>query len=73
MIPAKTDPRWRDLVSGKKEVQFTGLATKIFFTRVKLMATKKEEAAVAQAITLAHEFFTKNEASAAADLRLVFG
>lgn len=71
-VPTKSDPRWRDLVSGKKNVQFTGLATRIFFTRVRLMGSKPDDASVQQAIALAHEFFTKNETSAAEDLRLAF-
>jgi hypothetical protein len=72
-VPAKTDPRWRDLVSGKKNVQFTGLATRICFTRVRLIGGKPDDASVQQAITLAFDFFTKNETAAAEDLRLAFG
>ncbi|MFZ5440633.1 MAG: hypothetical protein ACOZQL_11540 [Myxococcota bacterium] len=72
MVPDKMDPRWRDLVSGKKAVQFSGLATRILFTRVRLLGSKPDEASVRQAIALAHDYFEKNEKAAADDLRLAF-
>ncbi len=45
------------------------LASRIMYGQVKLLAKRDP----AQAIRLAHEYFQKNEALAADDLRMVFG
>ena len=73
MVPAKTDPRWRELVSGARQVRFTALATRICFTRVRVLGGRPDEASIAEAIELAHGYFTRNEKRGAEeDLRLAF-
>lgn len=72
MVPERDDPRWRELVTGKRSVAFTALATRIIFTRLKLMGSRRDETSIAQAVALAHDYFTKNQISAAEDLRRAF-
>ncbi len=72
VIPDIKDPRWRALVCGTRPVQFVNLTTRIIFTRVKVLALRKDEGSVQQAISTMHDYFSKNEAAAAQDLKLVF-
>lgn len=67
-VPPTTDPRWNDFVQGRREYPLKCLASRIMYGQVKLVAQRD----TAQAIRLAYEYFQKNEALAADDLRVVF-
>jgi hypothetical protein len=72
-IPSKTDPRWKTLVQGTTKYEFKVLSTKMLFTRVRLMGSRKDEKSVKEAIDAAHDYFTKNKDAAKDDLRTIFG
>lgn len=71
-IPPKTDPRWRSLVQGSQTYQLKGLATRMLVTRVRLMGSRKDESAIADAISTAFDFFSKNLESTRSDIDAIF-
>lgn len=74
MVPGKTDPRWKQIVTGNKEYNFSGLATKMLMMRVKMITkTDQSPAKVQEAIDIAHDFFMKNENIVKDDIKLLFG
>lgn len=70
MVPPKHDPRWRRLVTARARPAFTGLVTKMLFTRIAVLATRGDERSIQEAIQIAHEYFSQNEVAAATDLKL---
>jgi len=66
--PPINDPRWGNFVQSEREYPLKCLASRIMYGQVKLIAKRDPD----QAIRLAYEYFQKNEALAADDLRLVF-
>lgn len=70
MVPPRSDPRWRKLVTAKVRPQITGFVTKMVFTRVAVLSTRGDERSIQEAIQIVHEYFSQNEVAAAADLRL---
>lgn len=73
MVPSIEHPKWRELVVEGSAVRFTGLATRIFFARLRLMSGRDGEASLQEAVEEAHDFFVRNEGPARADLELAFG
>lgn len=72
MIPSVDDGRWRDLVLFQSPVKFTGLATRLLFTRLRLISGRDEQSLL-QAVREAHDFFVRNEVAASVDLERAFG
>jgi hypothetical protein len=72
VIPPKTDPRWKALIRGTTPYKLKGLATRMLLTRVRLMGSRDDEQALAEAIDTAYEFFSRNR-EAQADIDTVFG
>src|SRR4051812_27741183 len=72
MLPPKTDPRWTQILSDKSTPAVESLATKMLLMRVKQMLTF-DPRRLAEAITVAHDFFSKNEAMCQQDLAILFG
>jgi len=72
-VPPKTDPRWRALVTGKRDLTFKLLATKIAFNRIRRLAEHGDEASIKEAIDLCHDYFIKNEKIAESDLKMALG
>jgi hypothetical protein len=70
MVPPKTDPRWRKLVTAKVKPPVTGFVTKMLFSRVAVLCTRNDEGSIQEAIQILHEYFSKNEVAAAGDLKL---
>jgi hypothetical protein len=68
-VPPTTDPRWAEFVKGRRDYPLKCLASRIMYGQAKILAQRDP----AQAIRLAYEYFQKNEALAAEDLRMVFG
>ncbi len=68
-VPPTTDPRWNEFVRCERDYPMKCLASRIMYGQVKLLAKRDP----AQAIRLAYEYFKKNEALAADDLRMIFG
>jgi len=74
MIPPKTDPRWIKLFSNLDNIQITQLPTRMLFIQLRLLTTWGESVEKEQkAINLAYDFFSKNEAYAKDDIKLIFG
>jgi hypothetical protein len=67
-VPPINDPRWSAFVRCEKEYALKCLASRIMYGQVKVIAKRDPS----QAIRLAYEYFQKNEALAADDLRMVF-
>lgn len=74
MVPPKTDPAWRALLSNIEKVPVTGLSTKMLMTRLRLLLLwDKTEEKQQEAIKIAFDFFSKNEAAVRNDIKLIFG
>lgn len=73
MIPPKSDPRWTKLVTGNEQYALTGLAARMMLTRVRLMAARRDQRALQEAIDVAYEYFTNNVEAAREDIRALFG
>lgn len=59
MIPAKNDSVWKSFITCDKEYEFTCLATKMMYTRIKQHI--RGGGAEDEAIEIVHSFFEKNE------------
>lgn len=74
MIPGKNDPRWKEIVTSTKEFPLSGLATKMLVMRVRtIVKLDQSPAKITEAISIAHEYFSKNEEMLKADLEVLFG
>jgi hypothetical protein len=74
MIPAKADPRWKKVVTNVDSFTPQGLATKMLMMRVKQVVSQNPSPEkVEEAIGIAYDFFLKNEAILAADIKSLFG
>jgi hypothetical protein len=73
-VPAKTDPRWRDVVSGKIVKPWQMLALKIMITRfITSIKADPSPANIQARVDEIHAFFEKNLKLAQADLTAIFG
>jgi hypothetical protein len=72
-VPAKTDPRWRNLVLGTQPVVPKLLALKFMLSRITL-ATRNDQspATVQKGIDELFEFFQRNPKIVAADAASLF-
>lgn len=62
MVPAKTDARWKALLTGEEDLGFQSLSSKLLVAQLRRML--KEDPSpegLEDAIDVAHAFFTKNE------------
>ncbi|HEX7676005.1 MAG TPA: hypothetical protein VF412_17640 [Bdellovibrio sp.] len=74
MLPPKDDPCWRELVAGQTEYPLQALATKMLVTRVRqLVSGNPASERVDEAISIAYEFFKKNQHSVSTDIKCIFG
>jgi hypothetical protein len=73
MIPPKTDQRWKLLVIGDTNPEFSALPTKMLMMRLRLLAKDRTPQKVDEAITIAYDFFSKNASIVTADIELLFG
>jgi hypothetical protein len=71
-IPAKSDPRWAKIASAPESFAVTGFATRMLFSRLKILKTMAKGSS-SDAVDVAYDFFVKNEKIVGADLRLLFG
>ncbi len=69
MLPPLNDPRWTEFVQGQKDFNLKCLASRIMYGQAKILARRDP----AQAVKLAYEYFLKNEALAAEDLKVILG
>lgn len=73
MIPDKSDPRWKKLVTGEKNHQFKMTAAGMCVNRNQRMYKRdNSEAAMKSAVDNLHEFFTKFETIAVDDIKALF-
>ncbi|WP_155722582.1 hypothetical protein [Bdellovibrio bacteriovorus] len=74
MLPPKDDPRWRSLVVDQNEVPLQALASKMILTRVRrLVQGNPSSDKIGEAVTIAYEFFKKNEHAVSEDIQCIFG
>ncbi|MEA1672022.1 hypothetical protein [Nitrospirillum sp. BR 11163] len=74
MLPDKSNPRWRCLVSGELDVTYSLLATKFLMARLNRAAKADPSAGnLSKLIDEAYVFFQTNERIAAKDLQAIFG
>lgn len=71
MLPGKQDAIWQSFVSCDKEYEFTCLATKMMYTRIKQHV--RGGGTADEAIDIVHEFFEKNINIVQDDLKLILG
>jgi|TARA_Y100001960_G_scaffold184897_1_gene193795 hypothetical protein len=72
MVPAATNPKWAQLVKGEVSYNYKFLALKIALTRYQ-NKVKFNEAPLNDVIKELVEFFQKNEALLADDIKTIFG
>lgn len=74
MVPASTNTKWKDLVTGKTQYQFNLLGLRILMGRI-LLSTRTDPSLsnVNQAVEEIRDFFVKNEKIATQDLNKIFG
>jgi hypothetical protein len=72
-LPPRSDPRWRALVQDKQVYALKGLATRMVLTRVRAIGSRKDEASVKEAMTIAYDYFAKNLDAARDDIASIFG
>jgi hypothetical protein len=74
-LPPRDDARWRLLVTGTHDYALRNLAGQLVISRVRLMAWRRDEAAIEMAITVVYDFFKKNAAQPQTqeDLQTIFG
>jgi hypothetical protein len=74
MIPDKSDPRWMDLITGKKKHQFKFAAASLCVSRnMREVAKDPSLQQMMKSVDEIHALFTKYEKFAADDLRAIFG
>ena len=74
-VPPKSNPRWAEIVTGKKTYTLKFLAAKILLGRlVRSVSADNSAANVSKAVDELHAIFTKNADSASAkeDLQTMF-
>ncbi|EPR44320.1 hypothetical protein dsx2_1681 [Desulfovibrio sp. X2] len=75
-IPAKTDQKWKDLITGKTTFALKFLAAKILLGRLtRSAADNPSPDNVRQCVEQIHDLFTKNEHIPAVqdDIKTIFG
>lgn len=75
-VPPKNNPRWNDVVSGKKTYNLKFLAAKILLGRVvRTVSADPSAANIRDAVEQLHTIYVKNEAipSVQDDLKTIFG
>ncbi|KYG60928.1 hypothetical protein AZI85_10770 [Bdellovibrio bacteriovorus] len=74
MLPPKDDPRWMSLVVNQDELPLQALASKMIITRVRhLVGGNPSSEKMGEAVTIAYEFFKKNEHAVSEDIKCIFG
>ena len=75
-VPPKNNPRWQELVTGKKVFTLKFLAAKIFLGRiVRTVSAAPTPDNIRVAIDQLYDMFLKNEAASSVqeDLKTIFG
>ncbi len=75
-VPPKNNPKWAEIVTGKKTYALKFLAAKILLGRiVRTVSADPAPAKVQDAVNQLHAIFEKNAASPSAqdDLKTIFG
>jgi hypothetical protein len=73
MVPPVSDPRWTQFLTKINTIPLNNLVTKMLSTRIRLMNWEQSEVKKREAIAAAYDFFAKNEAMVANDVKLIFG
>ncbi len=74
MLPAKGDPRWKSLVTGKTGHSFRSVPAGLMISRVARLTQRDASSEhVSQRIEEVHAFFTKFESILTEDIKAIFG
>lgn len=73
VLPDVSDPRWRELVTGRRRHALQNLATQMLITRLRLRTRKGDEASIAEAVQTAWDFFERNPETTSGDVAEIFG
>lgn len=74
MVPPKTDWKWQRFLDRIDTVEVSNLPTRMLVNRLKLkIGFDPAPAARQAALDSAYEFFCKNEAAVADDIKRIFG
>ncbi len=74
MLPPKTDPRWRKLVTGEIKHEFELFSAGLMMTRIgRSLSHDSSEPTVQKYVDETHAFFSKYEAVLQNDIKAVFG
>jgi hypothetical protein len=73
VLPAKSNQKWREVVTGKTRYAFEHLGLKILMTRIELQLMRDaSNESVDKAVSDLHAFFQKFELVASEDLKKIF-
>lgn len=72
-LPELNDPRWRELVTGRRRYSLQNLATQMLVTRLRIRTRSGDEGAIGTAIETASAFFERNPATTMVDVIEIFG
>jgi hypothetical protein len=73
MVPPKSDPRWRTIVSGHESPNFAALPTKMLMMRIRLLTMDRTPQRIEEAVEIAYDFFQKNAAAVKSDIERLCG
>lgn len=74
MVPPKTSWKWQRFLDYMGTMEVSNLPTRMLVNRLKLkMAFEPGPAARVAALDVAYDFFCKNEAAVADDIKRIFG
>lgn len=73
MLPSKTDPRWKLLVSGKTKHKFSSFSGSMLIDRLsRSLVNDSSPASISKCINEAYTFFQKYETLFVNDLKTIF-
>ena len=73
MIPPKTDKIWKLLILGEQIYDLKSLPTKMLVMRIRLLARDQTSEMMNEAISIAYDFFSKNQLVLQEDIKTIFG
>ena len=72
MLPPKSDPKWRAIVTSTEVFDFSALPTKMIMMRIRLLVQDGTPQKIDEAIDIAFDFFTKAKNLVSDDIKLLF-
>ena len=74
MVPDDDDPRWTQVLTSEQDITLKSLPSKLLISKLRMMVREDPSAeSLRRAVTLARDYFTRNERAAAEDLAALLG